>query len=99
MPCLKDCCRPTNVDVSFEILQKNAAVIGSGDAESSPPYANRCLSGIDPDRHVTYRPVSFAAPREYSPEEGWQTVRYKKKGRKARKWHKRIAEEEEEIEE
>jgi hypothetical protein len=95
MPCVKDCCRPANVDVSFEILQRNAAITGGGCAA---PYANRCLPGIDPDRPVTYRLVSFAAPREYGPEEGWQTVRYKKKGRKARKWRTRVEEEEEEEE-
>ena len=36
-----------------------------------------------------YRTVFFGATREYGPEEGWQTVSFKKKGRKSRQWKSR----------
>lgn len=44
------------------------------------PYA-RCLPGIDPDAPYTYRAVSFAAAREYGPDEGWIRVVHNKKKR------------------
>jgi len=40
---------------------------------------DRCLAGIDPDR-------SIVVVRPRGDDENWQTVRYKKKGRKSRKW-------------
>ena len=41
---------------------------------------SRGLPGIDLDRKDSYVSVFFGAPREYGPDEGWQTVR-RKKGR------------------
>ena len=47
------------------------------------PYV-RCAPGIDPDAPYIYRAVSFAATREYGPDEGWiRVVRNKKKRRQA----------------
>jgi len=37
-----------------------------------------------------YQPVFFGATREYGPEEGWQTVSFKKKGRKSRQWRSHV---------
>jgi hypothetical protein len=47
----------------------------------SDPMKSRGLPGIDYDRTDSYVPVFFGAPREYGPNEGWQTVR-RKKGRR-----------------
>jgi hypothetical protein len=80
--CIKDCCRPAPENISPAIREKNAAVIGSGD----PLPTKSHLAGIDPERPYTYRAVFFGAPREYGPNEGWQTVSYKKKGKRARRW-------------
>jgi hypothetical protein len=46
----------------------------------------RCLPGIDPDAKYIYTRVFFGADREYGPDEGWQRVSYRKKGRKARRY-------------
>ena len=46
----------------------------------SDPMKSRGLPGIDVDRKDSYVSVFFGAPREYGPNEGWQTVR-RKKGR------------------
>ena len=86
MSCKKDCCRNKMDDslISAAIHEKNAAVVGS--AHAPAVTNNRHLPGIDPDRPFTYVPVFFGATREYGPNEGWQTVSYRKKGRKARRW-------------
>jgi hypothetical protein len=45
------------------------------------PYV-RCAPGIYPDEPYVYKTVSFAATREYGPDEGWiRVVRNKKKRR------------------
>jgi hypothetical protein len=44
------------------------------------PMKSRGLPGIDFDRTDSYVSVFFGAPREYGPDEGWQTVR-RRKGR------------------
>lgn len=68
-------------------MAANNVTYNSGNAPaSSPKNEGRCLPGIDPDQPCTYKTVFFGAPREYGPEEGWQTVRYSKKGRKARRY-------------
>lgn len=45
------------------------------------PYV-RCAPGIYPDAPYVYKTVSFAATREYGPDEGWiRVVRNKKERR------------------
>ena len=80
MPCVKDCCRPACDELSFEIRHRNSVVIGNQNAPHNASHP-RCLPGINPDRPLVYRNVSFGATREYGPEEGWQAVVHRKKKR------------------
>jgi hypothetical protein len=85
--CVKDCCRysvPLD-ELPPHIREANAKVVGAGLAKHGP-NDHRHLPGIDLDNHRPYTMISFGAKREYGPEEGWQYVTYKRKGRKARRY-------------
>ena len=59
----------------------NATVVGASRVIPNPRL------GCFDDSQPTYRVVSFAADREYGPEEGWQTVhRSTKMRRQKNRW-------------
>ena len=52
--------------------------------DMDPALRVPCLPGVNL-ASVPYRPVSFAAEREYGPDEGWtRVVRHKKKAHRRR---------------
>lgn len=62
----------------LEILRHNAAVVGAVWDTNAPARPSHPI-GIDPSARRPYKLVSFAAPREYGPEEGWAHVGRKKR--------------------
>lgn len=66
----------------------NATVVGAQWVPNQPSNPG-CLPGIDITKSIPYRPVSFAAKREYGPEEGWIKV-----GRRGRTWRPRYVDHE-----
>lgn len=71
----------------------NATVVGNRPAtnvrscHNAHPAGLQCADCTPGYVEPVYMPVSFAASREYKDDEdGWQTVSYKKKGRKPRQW-------------
>ncbi len=86
--------RPTrNAEISPEIARENAKVVGYHfdtnvracvDAHAPGLRCTTCTPGYAPPPYET---VFFGAKREYVDDnDGWTTVHYKSKGRKARKW-------------
>jgi hypothetical protein len=47
---------------------------------------NTPLPGTDPERSASYVTVFFGAPREYGPNEGWQIVQNKHRAKRARRY-------------
>ena len=97
--CNKDCCRYSipKDELPAHIREANAKVIGSALAKHGP-NDHRHLPGVDLDRPFTYTTVFFGAKREYGPDEGWQHVTYKRKGRKARRYREYEKEQQPELE-
>ena len=56
----------------------NTTIVGYGPTNADP------RRGVFDDSKPTYKTVSFAADREYGPEEGWQWVR--RKSQRKRQW-------------
>lgn len=69
------------------IREHNRRVVGNTPILPAKPV--RALPGVIHalDAPYAYAPVFFGARREWlTDEEGWETVNYRRKGRKARRW-------------
>jgi hypothetical protein len=66
----------------------NATVVGAVWVPNQPSNPGG-LPGIDRTRSIPYRNVSFAAKREYGPNEGWIHV-----GKRGRTWRPRYVDHE-----
>jgi len=71
----------------------NATIVGNQPVTNVRRCIHRHAAGLQCEDctpgyvELLYTPISFGATREYkNDEDGWQTVAYKKKGRKARQW-------------
>ncbi len=66
----------------------NATIVGAVWVPNQPKTPTS-LPGIDTTRNIPYRNVSFAAKREYGPDEGWIHV-----GKRGKKWRPRYVDHE-----
>lgn len=80
-------------EISPEIARHNAKVVGATPAAHVRACVDAHLPGLKCEHcspgyvEPVYENVFFGAKREYANDnDGWVTVHYKSKGRKARKW-------------
>lgn len=62
----------------------NRTIVGAVWVPGWTPHQDSCLPGL-PVATQPYKVVSFAAPREYGPDEGWTHVPTRKEKERARK--------------